>query len=65
MRSPRTVRELRFNEKQSGFRVNQVVQVVTMLDARTYTREEPAVFFQRLNVELDLRSVTDVLQMDV
>jgi hypothetical protein len=61
-----TVRELRFVVTQPGFRVNQVVLVTTMLDAAAYTKEELAeLYFQRWNVELDLRSIKDVLQMDV
>jgi Transposase DDE domain len=61
-----TVRELRFKVEQPGFRVNDVVLVTTMLDAVEYTKEELAdLFLQRWNIELDLRSIKDVLQMDV
>ena len=61
-----TVRELRFKVEQPGFRVNELVLVTTMLDATEYTKEELAdLFLQRWNVELDLRSIKDVLQMDV
>jgi hypothetical protein len=61
-----TVRELRFKVEQPGFRVDNVVLVTTMLDATMYSREELAdLYLQRWNVELDLRSIKDVLQMDV
>jgi hypothetical protein len=61
-----TVRELRFRVEQPGFRVNQIVLVTTMLDATAYTKEELAdLYLQRWNVELDLRSIKDVLQMEI
>jgi hypothetical protein len=42
------------------------VLVTTMLDAEGYAKEELAdLFLQRWNIELDLRSIKDVLQMDV
>jgi hypothetical protein len=61
-----TVRELRFKVEQPGFRVDNVVLVATMLDATMYTKDELAdLYLQRWNVELDLRAIKDVLQMDV
>jgi hypothetical protein len=61
-----TVRELRFKVEQPGFRVDELVLVTTMLDATEYSKEELAdLFLQRWNIELDLRSIKDVLQMDV
>ena len=61
-----TIRELRFKVEQPGFRVNELVLVTTMLDAAEYTKEELAdLFLDRWNIELDLRSIKDVLQMDV
>jgi hypothetical protein len=60
------VRELRITVEQPGFRVNELVLVTTMLDATEHTKEEIAdLFIQRWNIELDLRSIKDVLQMDV
>lgn len=60
------VRELRFKISQNGFRVDQVVLVTTMDDADAYTKEDLAdLFLQRWNIELDLRSIKIVLQMDV
>jgi hypothetical protein len=61
-----TVRELRIRVDQPGFRVNELVLVTTLLDAEGYTKEKVAdLFLQRWNIELDLRSIKDVLQMDV
>ena len=60
------IRELRFTVEQPGFRVNELVLVTTMLDATEYTKEDLAdLFIQRWNIEVDLRSIKDVLQMDV
>ncbi len=60
------VRELRFKVQQPGFRVNELVLVTTMLDAEECTKEELAdLFIQRWNIELDLRSIKDVMKMDV
>ncbi len=61
-----TVRELRVTVDQPGFRVNELVLVTTLLDAGSYGKQEIAqLFLQRWNIELDLRSIKDVLQMDV
>jgi hypothetical protein len=61
-----TVRELRITVDQPGFRVNELVLVTTLLDAEAHTKEEVAdLFIERWNIELDLRSIKDVLQMDV
>jgi Transposase DDE domain len=60
------VRELRIMIDQPGFRVDELVLVTTMLDAAEYTKEELAdLFLQRWNIELDLRSIKCVMQMDV
>jgi Transposase DDE domain len=61
-----TVRELRITVDQPGFRVNELVLVTTLLDAEVDTKQEVAqLFLQRWNIELDFRSIKDVLQMDV
>ena len=61
-----TVRELRFQVEQPGFRVQELVLVTTLCDAVQDTQEELAdLFLQRGNVELDLRAIKDVLQMEV
>jgi len=60
-----TVRELRIQVDQPGFRVNELVLVTTLAEA-SYTKDEIArLFLDRWNIELDLRSIKDVLQMDV
>ena len=60
------VRELRIRVEQPGCRVDQLVLVTTMLDRETYNKKELADFFlQRWNIELDLRSIKDVLQMGI
>jgi len=60
------IREVRFKVGQPGFRVNELVLVTTMLDAAEYSREDLAdLFLERWNIELDLRSIKVVLQMDV
>ena len=60
------VRELRFKVEQPGFRVNEIVLVTTMLDGELYTKEELAdLYLKRWHIELDLRSIKDVLQMEV
>jgi hypothetical protein len=60
------IRELRFKVDRPGFRVKEVVLVTTMLDGVEYTKEDLAsLFLERWNVELDFRSIKDVLQMDV
>jgi hypothetical protein len=60
------VRELRFRVQQPGFRVNELVLVTTTLDAEEYTKEDlAALLLERWNVELDIRAVKEVMQMDV
>jgi hypothetical protein len=60
------VRELRVTVDQPGFRVNELVLVTTLLDAIAHTKQEIALLFlQRWNIELDFRSIKDVLKMDV
>jgi Transposase DDE domain len=60
------IREIRFRVNRPGFRVNELVLVTTMVDGEKYTKDELAsLFLERWNIELDLRSIKDVLQMDV
>lgn len=60
------VRELRITVRQPGFRVNELVLVTTLTDAVEYPKEDvAALFLERWNIELDLRSIKDVLGMDV
>jgi Transposase DDE domain len=61
-----TVRELRFRVEHPGYRANEIVLVTTLVDPIEYTKEELAeLFFKRWNIELDLRSIKVVMQMDV
>lgn len=61
-----TVRELRVAVRQPGFRVHALVLATSLIDAELYTAEELAdLYLQRWNIELDLRSIKCVMQMDV
>jgi Transposase DDE domain len=60
------VRELRFRVQQPGYRVHEIVLVTTLLDPIEYAKEELAdLFLKRWNIELDMRSIKIVMQMDV
>ncbi len=61
-----TVRELRFKVEHRGYRVNEIVLVTTLRDSELDSKEELAdLYLKRWHIELDLRSIKDVLQMDV
>jgi hypothetical protein len=60
------IRELRVRVEQPGFRVDELVLVTTMLDPLSYTRDDLArLYLERWNIELDLRSIKCMMQMDV
>ena len=60
------IRELRVIVEQPGFRVDELILVTTMLNPLEYTKDELArLYLERWNIELDLRSIKDVMQMDV
>jgi hypothetical protein len=60
------VRECRVRVERPGFRVRSLVIATTLLDAAVYTRDDLAQLYRaRWNIELDWRSLKDVLQMDV
>ena len=60
------VRELRVTVRQPGFRVNELVLATTLTDSVAHPKEEvAALFLERWNIELDLRTIKDVLGMDV
>jgi hypothetical protein len=60
------VRELQYKVAQAGYRVHQITLVTTLLDPVAYTSEDLArLYLERWNVELDLRSIKIVMQMDV
>ena len=60
------IRECRFQVEQPGFRSKTITIVTTLLDADEYTKDELAnLYRRRWNAELDLRSLKEVLQMDI
>ena len=61
-----TVRECRVRVGQPGFRTRILVVATTLLDATAFTKDDLAQLYRaRWNAELDLRSLKQVLQMDV
>jgi hypothetical protein len=60
------IRELRVKVERAGFRVEELVLVTTLLDPQEYTKEEVAdPYLERWNIELDLRAIKSVMQMEV
>jgi len=60
-----TLREVRIHVTQKGFRTRRLVVVTTLLDPEQYPAEEIAALYrQRWQAELNLRSLKIVLQMD-
>ena len=60
------IRELHIKVQEAGFRVSELVLVTTMQDPKRYRKEELAdLFLARWNIELDLRSIKDIMQMAV
>jgi hypothetical protein len=61
-----TVRECRVRVGQPGFRTRVLVVATTLLDATAFTKHDLAQLYRaRWHAELDLRSLKQVLQMDV
>jgi len=61
-----SIRELRVEVQQKGFRCRQLRLITTLLDALLYSREELAAAYRaRWHAELDLRSIKQVMQMDI
>jgi Transposase DDE domain len=61
-----TVRECRVRVGQPGFRTRVLVVATTLLDATAFTTDDLAQLYRaRWHAELDLRSLKQVLQMDV
>jgi hypothetical protein len=59
------LREVRVRVRQPGFRTRSVLVVTTLLDPEEYPAEEIAALYrQRWQAELNLRSIKIVLQMD-
>lgn len=60
------VREVRIQVKDAGSRVEEVVLATTFLDEELISREDLAALYRdRWNIELDLRSIKIEMQMDV
>jgi hypothetical protein len=61
-----TVREMKVEVRQKGFRCRHLLVTTTLLDNQLYSKEEVAMAFRaRWHAELDLRSIKHVMQMDV
>ena len=61
-----TVRECRVRVEQPGFRTRVLIVATTLLDVEAFTKDDLARLYRaRWNAELDLRSLKQVLQMDV
>ena len=60
------MRELRVRVDKKGFRTKQFVVVTSLLDPVEYPAKELAGLYRaRWHAELDIRSIKDVMQMDV
>lgn len=60
------IRELRYKIAEPGFRVTEIVLATTLLDGETYPSEELAELYAlRWDAEINLRSLKDLMQMDV
>jgi hypothetical protein len=60
-----TVRELRFNVDNPGFRTREIIVATTLLDDATYSREDIAELYRdRWQAELDLRAIKRTLGME-
>lgn len=61
-----SLREVRVEVSQKGFRCRHLLLVTTLLDSQAYPPQELAAAFRcRWQAELDLRSIKQVMQMDV
>jgi hypothetical protein len=61
-----TVREVKVEVSKKGFRCRHLLLVTTLLDAKVYRKEELATAYRcRWHAELNLRSIKNVMQMDV
>jgi len=60
------LREVRVRVQTKGFRVKKFVVVTTLTDAKQFSKDDIAAMYrQRWQAELDLRSIKSVMQMDV
>jgi hypothetical protein len=60
-----TIRELRFQIEEPGCRTHEIVMATTLLDPRTYSRDDVAdLYHQRWHIEIDLCSIKRTLRME-
>ncbi len=67
-RQPETlyIREVMVQVHQRGFRTRSLVVITTLLDAGLYSSSDlAAAYHARWNIELDMRSIKPVMEMDV
>ena len=61
-----TVREVRFQVDNPGFRTDEIIVATTLIDDRAYSKDAIAdLYHQRWHAELDLRSIKQTLGMEV
>lgn len=61
-----SIREVKVRIEQRGFRSREIIVITTLTDDKNYSKNEVGSLFRhRWQVELDLRSIKCVLQMDV
>lgn len=61
-----SIRELKVEISQKGFRCHHLRLVTTLLDKQIYSKQALAIAYRcRWHAELDLRSIKQVMQMDV
>jgi hypothetical protein len=61
-----SIREVKVDVRQRGFRTRRLVVVTSLLDERQYSQQDLAAAYRaRWHAELDLRSIKQVMQMDV
>jgi hypothetical protein len=60
-----TVREVRFQVTQPGYRTKEIIVATTLCDAQRYAKDDIAdLYHRRWHIELDLRSLKQTLRMD-
>ena len=60
-----TVREMRIQVRQPGYRVRELVVATTLCDASRYSKEEVMdLYHERWHVELDIRAIKESLGME-
>lgn len=61
-----TIRELRFNIQQAGYRSRTITVATTLIDDRIYSKNDIAdLYHQRWHAELDIRAIKRTLNMEM